>query len=141
MLLFSWCSSHSISTFDLTLRSSPQEIPHNVLILDTAVFERQLFQAGQRGNMLDPSGNPRQSGSTLSLTNFIASLGVDPRCVMHNAGNDALLSLLGLQMLLEPGETKVPTARSLSLGGAVALGARPGGGGGCPMIVNFSHEL
>lgn len=62
--------------------------------------------------MQDPSGNPRQQGSTLSLTNFIASLGVEPRCVVNNAGNDAMITLLGLQMLVEPGETKIPTPRS-----------------------------
>lgn len=64
--------------------------------------------------MQDPSGNPRQQSSTLSLTNFIASLGIEPRCVRHNAGNDAMMTLLAFQMLCEPGETKIPTPRSVA---------------------------
>ena len=84
--------------------------------------------------MLDPKTNKsRQPGSTLSLENLLRSFvthpispegqgdggaGMDgaggtsviiPNVVMHNAGNDALMSLFALQMMLEPTLTKAPT--------------------------------
>ncbi|KAH9837383.1 uncharacterized protein C8Q71DRAFT_599256 [Rhodofomes roseus] len=87
------------------------KIPHNVLMLDTASYERQLFASGQRNAMTDPSGKPRAPHSTLSLTNLIRSLGVDIPWSMHNAGNDAMVCLLALQLLLEPEGTKMPKYR------------------------------
>ncbi|KZT73254.1 hypothetical protein DAEQUDRAFT_703597 [Daedalea quercina L-15889] len=83
-------------------------IPRNVLLIDTAVFERQLFASGQRTAMTDPSGKPRAGSSTLSLLNLINSLGVNVPCTMHNAGNDAMMCLLALQLLLEPEGVKMP---------------------------------
>ncbi|KAJ6510384.1 hypothetical protein C8R45DRAFT_963918 [Mycena sanguinolenta] len=56
------------------------KLPHNMLILDTAVFERALFAGGHRASMIDPNtstpGNPkpRGHGSTLSLENLLRSL-------------------------------------------------------------------
>jgi len=87
------------------------KLPHNVLVIDTAAYERKLFQGGQRGNMQDSSGKPRDKASQLSLTNMLQSLGVDVQPVMHNAGNDAFMSLLGLQLLLDPENTKIPNMR------------------------------
>ena len=114
-----------------------KEIPHNILLLDTAVYERALHSSGFRGIMLDPKTNKsRQSGSTLSLENLLRSFvthpfspegqgdgagagaGMDgtggtpaiiPNVMMHNAGNDALMCLFALQMMLEPALTKAPT--------------------------------
>ncbi|KAI0082322.1 hypothetical protein K474DRAFT_1655705 [Panus rudis PR-1116 ss-1] len=90
------------------------KLPHNVLIIDTAAYERKLFAAGQRGSMHDPAGKPRSPDSTLSLMNMLQSLGVDTQHTLRNAGNDAFLCLLGLQLLLEPGRTKMPTPRGRS---------------------------
>ncbi|KAJ7208060.1 hypothetical protein GGX14DRAFT_455370 [Mycena pura] len=56
------------------------KLPHNMLILDTATFERVLFATGHRGTMADPHtapGSPmkaRTHGSTLSLENLLRSL-------------------------------------------------------------------
>ena len=61
--------------------------------------------------MKDPSGQPRTQGSTLSLTNLLLSLGVDIQCQLHNAGNDAFMTLLALQLLLEPHNTQLPSMR------------------------------
>lgn len=58
--------------------------------------------------MQDPSGRPREQHSTLSLTNLLKSLGVDIQCAMHNSGNDAVMLLLALQLLLDPSNTRVP---------------------------------
>ncbi len=70
-------------------------------------FERQLYASGQRGAMLEPSGRPREHGSSLSLPALLQSLGVDVQRILHNAGNAAFMALLGLQFLLDP-DTKVP---------------------------------
>jgi hypothetical protein len=82
-----------------------------VLTIDVALFERQLFASGARGPMTDmKSGAPRAPDSTLSLTNTLRSLGLDLRAPAHNAGNDAFLALLALQLLLDPTNTTVPPA-------------------------------
>ncbi|KZT30967.1 hypothetical protein NEOLEDRAFT_1126655 [Neolentinus lepideus HHB14362 ss-1] len=87
-------------------------IPPNMLIIDTASFERELFNAGYRGPMTDmKSGQARRQGSTLSLGNLLASLKVDVQCTLHNSGNDAMMCLFALQKLLDPENTKVPTMR------------------------------
>ncbi|PSS36788.1 hypothetical protein PHLCEN_2v1332 [Hermanssonia centrifuga] len=105
------------------------KIPHNVLVIDTATYERQLFSAGLRGEMQDPSGNPRAQDSTLSLTNFLQSLGVDVQVTMHNAGNDAFMCMLALQMLLDPETTKVPSMRGRNVQQAVIRNASRSPGG------------
>lgn len=85
------------------------EIPHNVLIIDTAAFERALFNAGERGTMHDPkTGKLRTQGSTLSLGGLLHSLGLDPTCALHNAGNDAFLCLLALQKIMDPDNAHMP---------------------------------
>lgn len=38
-----------------------------------------------------------------------------PNVIMHNAGNDALMSLFALQMLLEPIGTQVPSTKKLGM--------------------------
>ncbi|TDL26356.1 hypothetical protein BD410DRAFT_783391 [Rickenella mellea] len=109
------------------------KVPNNVLILDTAVFERQLFSTGRRGLMTDANtGKARGHGSTLSLGNMLLSFGVDVQCQLHNAGNDAFLALLGLQLLLDPENTTIPPLRGRSAniahahsGMAVAAGVAP----------------
>jgi hypothetical protein len=79
-----------------------------MLLLDTAVFERQLFNTGLRGVQRDASGNVRQTGSTLSLGKVIQSFGFAPPSTLHNAGNDAFTCLLALQLLLEPEGLVIP---------------------------------
>lgn len=61
--------------------------------------------------MQDPTGKPRTPGSSLSLLNLLQSLGVDIQCALNNSGNDAFLGLLGLQLLLDPEHTKIPSTR------------------------------
>ena len=87
--------------------------------MDTTTFERQLFLAGRRPELaqLDPYNpqQPRQPGSTLSLTNLLRTVGIEPErtCKMHNAGNDAFMALTALQLLLEP-STKINELRPRS---------------------------
>lgn len=103
--------AHGISGDLKRLQEMNIKLPNNVLIIDTAIFERQLFVTGQRGPMQDASGKPREHGSLLSLTNLLQSLGVDIQCTMHNSGNDAFMCLLAFQLLLDRENTKIPSTR------------------------------
>jgi hypothetical protein len=80
------------------------------------VFERNLFASGERGSMLDAKGNARAAGSHLGLDGLLRSLNVDVPCQLHNAGNDAFMTLFALQKLFEP-ETPLPTMKHRGTGG------------------------
>jgi hypothetical protein len=109
-----------------------------MLVIDTMIFERALYSAGERGVMQDPkSDKVRIAGSNLSFENLLYSLTLPrtpnsplgsgdkptlqqqqqapplvlPQCTLHNAGNDALMCLFALQKLLEPTGTSVPTIK------------------------------
>ncbi|KAJ7714058.1 hypothetical protein B0H16DRAFT_530991 [Mycena metata] len=72
--------AHGISGDLARMEEMRIKLPHNMLILDTASFERSLFAAGHRPAMVDPHtsspGNPkaRTHGSMLSLENVLRSL-------------------------------------------------------------------
>jgi hypothetical protein len=101
----------------LCLTAAISELPHNVLTIDTALFERQLFVSGARGPMTDgKTGAPRTPDSALSLGNTLRSIGVDIRVPLHNAGNDAFLVLLAFQLLLDPAYTAIPPMVGLRRG-------------------------
>lgn len=120
--------------------SQSAEIPHNVLIIDTATYERALFATGERGAMQDPrsSGSqpqPRAPGSTLSLGNLLSSFPSPASSAnghgkgladvqMHNSGNDAFMCLYAMQKLLDPEGTKVPDIRK---GKGAGLSAKASG--------------
>lgn len=106
------------ATVHLTL-TTPTELPHNVLIVDTAAYERKLFASGQRGPMQDPAGNPRSQDSTLSLTNMLKSLGADMQWTLQNSGNHAFLTLLGFQLLIDGENTRVPVIRNPNSAGII----------------------
>jgi len=59
--------------------------------------------------MLDLNGKARAPGSTLSLGATLQSYGVHPPSTPHNAGNDAVMCLFALQLLLQPEGCKIPT--------------------------------
>ncbi|KAG6825263.1 hypothetical protein H0H92_004257 [Tricholoma furcatifolium] len=129
--------AHGLSGDLHRLEEMKIKFPHNMLMIDTATFERVLHSTGMRGMMTDPRTNaPRVPGATLSLENLLrsfttnplphspkgevspspgtgtpTSLIVLPNVMMHNAGNDAFLALFALQMLLDPAGTKVPTLK------------------------------
>lgn len=95
-------------------------LPHNMLVIDTAMFERSLYNQGLRPLMVDPKTNQqRQSGTTLSLENLLRSFAMStqsdsivlPNVQFHNSGNDAFMCLFALQMLLDPRGVKVPTPK------------------------------
>ncbi|KAF8514283.1 hypothetical protein JB92DRAFT_2919913 [Gautieria morchelliformis] len=89
------------------------KLPNNILIIDTATFERQLFAKGKRGAMIDTHTNkPRAPGTTLSLRKTLYSLNADLGCAWHCSGNDAFGTLLALQLLLQPENTPIPVVRT-----------------------------
>ncbi|KAF8195128.1 hypothetical protein BJ912DRAFT_165492 [Pholiota molesta] len=115
------------------------KIPHNMLVIDTMIYERALYSNGLRGVMQDPkSDKPRVSGSSLSFENLLYSLTLPvplntsgtekpqaasplilPQCTLHNSGNDAFLCLFALQKLLAPTGTATPTVRKLKANGTM----------------------
>lgn len=136
------CAIMSLRSSHLSIQT---EIPHNTFIIDTAVYEKQLFTKGMRSNMLDPTGKPRSQGSTLSLENLLLSLNIEIRCNMNNAGNDAYLCLLALQQLLNPENASTPTLRgpmagttNLNMGSSIARVLTPNG---LPMMLNLSPSF
>ncbi|KAK2462867.1 hypothetical protein APHAL10511_005065 [Amanita phalloides] len=121
-------------------------IPHNILLVDTAAYERVLYTSGRRGIMVDPRTNkPRSPGSTLSLENLLRSVntvtpsdGSDekhrspspshlPNCILHNAGNDALMCLVALQILLDPTGTQIPSPKKIKSPRATMFAPSPVG--------------
>ncbi|KAI0090662.1 hypothetical protein BDY19DRAFT_936573 [Irpex rosettiformis] len=108
---------HGISSDIKRMEEMRIKIPHNVLIIDIALFERHLFAAGHRGPMSDPTGKPRAQGTALSLPSLLQSLGLDvqPPLILNNSGNDAFLILLAFQLLLSPDDTKIPNLRGRSV--------------------------
>jgi len=100
--------AHGISGDLERLNELKVKLPKNMLLLDTATFERMMFNTGQRGVMMEHDNQPRIPGNTLSLGNTILSFGATIPCTLHNAGNDAFLCLLALQLLLQPEGVVIP---------------------------------
>ncbi|KAJ2927055.1 hypothetical protein H1R20_g10039, partial [Candolleomyces eurysporus] len=119
------------------------KLPSNMLMIDTAVLERGMYNSGLRGVIMDPkTERPRLNGTTLSLEHLLISLTLPlinppppsstpdgsgsgsgqggstphqhqphhpvvlPNCALHNAGNDAFMTLFALQHLLEPSSSR-----------------------------------
>ncbi|KAJ6482182.1 hypothetical protein C8R47DRAFT_981942 [Mycena vitilis] len=100
--------AHGISGDLSRMEEMRIKLPHNMLVLDTATFERALFAGGHRTPMIDPHtsmpGNPkpRNHGSTLSLENLLRSL---PNPADPAAHNPALQT-----QVLVPGQFPQPGA-------------------------------
>ncbi|RXW14059.1 hypothetical protein EST38_g11796 [Candolleomyces aberdarensis] len=119
------------------------KLPSNMLMIDTSVLERGMYNSGLRGVIMDPkTERPRLNGTTLSLEHLLISLTLPlinappsstpdgsgsgsgkggstphqhqhqhhpvvlPNCALHNAGNDAYMTLFALQHLLEPSSSR-----------------------------------
>lgn len=110
------------------------ELPHNMLVIDSMIYERLLYSNGSRGVFLDPKGDkPRSPNSNLSLEHLLYTFTIPlspspgvtgsgstspkqmpivlPNCTLHNAGNDALMCLFAFQKLLDPTSLIVPTVK------------------------------
>ena len=79
------------------------ELSSNVLLVDIAYLERALFTTGERGPMQDrKTGRARIPEALLSLSGLLHSFGIEPPCVLHNAGNDAFMTLTVFQRMVDP---------------------------------------
>lgn len=58
----------------------------------------------------DPAGIKKHDRDSPPPTQVPIAL---PPCMLHNAGNDAFMTLFSLQKMMEPGLTKVPTAQKV----------------------------
>ncbi|KIM82190.1 hypothetical protein PILCRDRAFT_820560 [Piloderma croceum F 1598] len=132
--------AHGLSSDLQRLEEMKIKLPHNVLMIDTASYERALFSMGERGSMQDPrTGQPRASGSTLSLSNLLSSTNVDVQCTMHNSGNDAFMCLFALQKLLDPMNTVAPEItmkKKKNAGGPSKMFKRSSVGPASPMFAS-----
>ncbi|KAF8551096.1 hypothetical protein OG21DRAFT_1605510 [Imleria badia] len=94
---------HGVQAIMQRLDEMKIKLPNNMLILDIAYFERALFTTGERGPMVDrKTGRARLPESLLSLGGIMNSLGIDVPCALHNAGNDAFMSLVAFQWMVDP---------------------------------------
>ncbi|KAF8890206.1 hypothetical protein BD779DRAFT_1438744 [Infundibulicybe gibba] len=118
------------------------KLPHNVLVVDLTTLERILFSSGHRGPITDPrTGQPRAPGSTLPFDALLRTLSFSsspapspgteappvllPHCILHNAGNDAMMLLFALQALLDPTRMPAPTARPRPMPAAFSMPMMP----------------
>jgi hypothetical protein len=113
-----------------------QELPHNMLIIDTMVFERSLYSNGYRGIMPDPKGDKsRSSNSNLSLEQLLYTFTIPlaptstipgstssrqlpvaiPNCTLQNAGNHASMCLFALQKLVEPASSNALNVKKFNV--------------------------
>ncbi|KAG8219194.1 hypothetical protein J3R82DRAFT_5 [Butyriboletus roseoflavus] len=94
---------HGIQVIMQRLEEMKIKLPNNILILDVAYLERALFITGERGPMHDrKTGRARLPESLLGLSGLLHSLAIDPPCVLHNAGNDAFMTLVAFQWMMDP---------------------------------------
>ncbi|KAG8814584.1 hypothetical protein FRC17_001065 [Serendipita sp. 399] len=91
--------AHGISGDLKRLTDLQIHLPNNIILLDTAAYERSLHRIGE-----SPVKNPRRKpGSSVALSTLLTSLDIDTsETVFHNSGNDAYLTLVALQLMLEP---------------------------------------
>ncbi|KAF8131412.1 hypothetical protein EV363DRAFT_1260848 [Boletus edulis] len=101
---------HGVQALMQRLEDMKIQLPNNILVLDIAYFERTLFVTGERGSMVDrKSGRARVPESLLSLGSLLHSFGIGLPCVLHNAGNDAFMTLVTFQRMVGMGGA-VPVA-------------------------------
>lgn len=144
------------------------ELPSNVVLLDTAVLERALYSSGMRPTMMDPkTEKPRAHGTTLSLEHLLISFTLPPlslpndrssrssgsntpppapivlpKCTLHNAGNDAFMTLFAFQQLMEPHSNDTPTITVKHASNAAQM-ASPylGTGGPRPRVMSHTGSV
>ncbi|KAG9309062.1 hypothetical protein JVU11DRAFT_10944 [Chiua virens] len=117
---------HGVQAIMQRLEEMKIKLPNNVLVVDIAYLERALFTAGQRGAMVDrKTGRARLPTALLSLRSLLHSFNIDPPCVLHNAGNDAFMTLVLFQRMVDP-----KGGVGVGLGGlGVGVGGVVGGAG------------
>ena len=81
------------------------ELPHNVLVIDTTALERTLSGAPPQVQGQQPS---KKHTPRPSLAALLCALGVQPACLLNNAGNDAFMGLYAFQRMIDPESAALP---------------------------------
>ncbi|KAG8971910.1 hypothetical protein FRC05_010579 [Tulasnella sp. 425] len=98
------------------------KLPSNVLVIDIAMLERQLFQSRPQTPGLPIMRLPNQ---TLPLPMLLTSRNIPYLCPFNNSGNDSFYTLLAFQHLLEPETTQLPPPRAKQRDGYPMVAAQP----------------
>lgn len=81
------------------------KLPHNVLVIDTTALERTLSGAPPQVQGQQPS---KKHTLRPSLAALLCALGVQPACLLNNAGNDAFMGLYAFQRMIDPESAALP---------------------------------
>ncbi|KAG8895839.1 hypothetical protein FRC00_006833 [Tulasnella sp. 408] len=114
------------------------KLPSNVLVVDVATMERQLFQSRPQTPAPPVMRLPNQ---TLPLPMLLTSRNIPFLCPFNNSGNDAFYTLLAFQHLLEPETTRLPPPRVKQRDGYPMVAPQPmpqNGSLGMPGMMNGS---
>ncbi|KAG8982484.1 hypothetical protein FRB90_006757, partial [Tulasnella sp. 427] len=108
------------------------KLPSNLLVVDIAMLERQLFQSRPQTPAMPMMRLPNQ---TLPLPMLLTSRNIPFLCPFNNSGNDAFYTLLAFQHLIEPETTRLPPPRVKQRDGYPMVAAPP------PMPQNGSFSM
>ncbi|KAI6030007.1 hypothetical protein EDC04DRAFT_2572647 [Pisolithus marmoratus] len=93
---------HSVQADIQRLEEMKIKLPHNTLVIDTATFQRTLSGCA---HIPSKHKSPRPNMAT-----FLHSLGIQPPCMLNNAGNDAFMALYAFQCMVDPDSLPKDTA-------------------------------
>ncbi|KIN99988.1 hypothetical protein M404DRAFT_72398, partial [Pisolithus tinctorius Marx 270] len=85
---------HGVQVDIQRLEEMKIKLPHNTLVIDTATLQRTLSGSTQ---MPSKHHSPRPN-----IAMLLHSLGIQPPCVLNNAGNDAFMALYAFQRMVDP---------------------------------------
>ncbi|KAL7414729.1 hypothetical protein BDY24DRAFT_413946 [Mrakia frigida] len=83
-------------------------LPSNVLIIDVATLERNIYRSLPRHQSSSSSSSGRDSRDRLSLQQTLSMLKVPVFSEFGNTGNDAFYALVAFQTLLDPSTVPPP---------------------------------
>lgn len=86
---------HGVQADIQRLEEMKIKFPPNTLVIDTATLQRTLSGST---HISSKHQSPRPSIVTL-----LHSLGIQPPCMLNNAGNDAFMALYAFQRMVDPG--------------------------------------
>ncbi|KAG8901395.1 hypothetical protein FRB99_005331 [Tulasnella sp. 403] len=103
------------------------KLPSNVLVIDIAQLERQIYinrkDSSPTPGMLGPQ--MRSSNQTLPLPLLVASLNIPCISPFNNSGNDAFYTLLSFQYLVDPEGTRIPPPKASKREGFPMVASMP----------------
>ncbi|KAL4070247.1 hypothetical protein J3A83DRAFT_4241379 [Scleroderma citrinum] len=86
------------------------KLPHNLLVIDTTALERSLSGAPPPQQQQSSS---KHSTPRASLAALLCALGIQPQCMLNNAGNDAFMGLYAFQRMIDPDSAVLPVPTAI----------------------------